>query len=228
MNRTTIETEFGPRLVNLQGSRGLRAAIKSSALVSSDDAPPNTIDFRSSNATLDRYQEIISVDGWKLDNYRKNPVVQNAHSYDSLSDTIGRSLITEVRADYLFQRIQFAVAENPIAQMAYGLYKGGYLSAVSVGFLPIRWDNGSPEAGYRRKYLEQELLEVSAVSIPANPSALALGIKSGAVSKSTLSEAAKLLQHLEKINPPTQASPRQGPSSLLTLLGEIRAQLRKS
>ncbi len=30
-------------------------------------------------------------------------------------------------------------------------------------------------------YLEQELLEVSAVSVPANPNALALALKSGAV-----------------------------------------------
>ena len=36
---------------------------------------------------------------------------------------------------------------------------------------------------FRRRFLEQELLEVSAVAIPANPDALALGLKSGAVSK---------------------------------------------
>src|SRR5439155_19641155 len=63
-----------------------------------DAAPPNTLDFRSSDQTLDRYQEIITVAGWRLDNYRKNPVVQNAHSYWSLADTIGKSLITEVRS----------------------------------------------------------------------------------------------------------------------------------
>src|SRR5205823_7934160 len=108
-----------------------------------DNAPPYTIDFRSSDATLDRYHEVIAVAGWKLDNYRKNPVVQNAHSYQSLADTIGKSLITEVRtpstaSPFLFQRIQFAVEENPMAKVAYGLYKGGFLNAVSVGFVPIR------------------------------------------------------------------------------------------
>src|SRR5205823_14614962 len=103
----------------------------------SDAAPPNTLDFRSSDQTLDRYQEIITVAGWKLDNYRKNPIVQNAHNYFSISDTIGKSLITEIRgtphlsasgtpdssglepAPHLFQRIQFAVNENPIAKIAY-------------------------------------------------------------------------------------------------------------
>src|SRR5205823_209045 len=161
----------------------------------SDAAPPNTLDFRSSDQTLDRYQEIITVAGWRLDNYRKNPVVQNAHSYWSLADTIGKSLITELRGDHLFQRVQFAVDENPIAKLAYGLYKGGFLRAVSVGFIPIRWENGSAEAGYRRKYLEQELLEVSAVSIPANPNALQLALKSGAIHKTDLQQLADLLTH---------------------------------
>src|SRR6266567_2062260 len=98
-----------------------------------DQAPPNTLDFRSSDQTLDRYQEVFAVAGWKLDNYRKNPVVQNAHNYWSLADTIGKSLITEVRGasdrsaqerglqsaampgPYLFQRVQFAVEENTMA-----------------------------------------------------------------------------------------------------------------
>ena len=47
---------------------------------SSDHAPPNTLDFRSSDATLDRYSEIIAVSGWKLDNYRKNPVFRQTQT----------------------------------------------------------------------------------------------------------------------------------------------------
>src|SRR6266404_2999373 len=177
-----------------------------------DNAPANTLDFRSSDQTLDRYQEVITVAGWKLDNYRKNPVVQNAHSYGSLADTIGKSLLTEIRdaaprshaspsdaptlhapTPYLFQRVQFAVEENPLAKVAYGLYKGGFLKAVSVGFIPLRWENGSAESGYRRKYLEQELLEVSAVSIPANPNALTLGLQAGAVEIGDVKELAQFL-----------------------------------
>src|SRR3954471_18401624 len=78
-----------------------------------EQAPPNTLDFRSSDQTLDRYQEVIMMAGWKLDNYRSNPVFQNAHRYWSLADTIGKALITEIRSSstsnpYLFQRVQFA------------------------------------------------------------------------------------------------------------------------
>src|ERR1043166_243833 len=184
--------------------RDLHPAVSIAA--AADHAPPNTLDFRSSDETLDRYQEIISVAGWKLENYRKNPVVQNAHCYGSLADTIGKSLITEVRSlppiggaaesggSYLFQPVQFAVDETPLARIAFGLYKGGFLNAVSVGFLPLRWQNGSQEAGYSRKYLEQELLEVSAVSIPANPNALTLALKAGAIEKSDLKEWQEVLE----------------------------------
>jgi hypothetical protein len=183
-----------------------------------------TLDFISSTATLDRYHEIIEPAGWRLDSYRRNPVFQNAHNYGDILFTLGKALITEIRtlpreapnslstpnsqpSTVLFQRIQFATDVNPIARIAYGLYKGAFLNAVSVGFVPIRWEDAAPsrscarqsaanDSPCRRKYLEQELLEVSAVAIPANPDALALGVKSGAVTKSDLVDTLDLLRCL--------------------------------
>jgi|ERR1043166_1343104 HK97 family phage prohead protease len=159
-----------------------------------ENAPAHTIDFRSSDATLDRYQEIITVAGWHLDTYRKNPVFQNAHCYGSLADTIGKSLITEIRGDHLYQRVQFAVEENPLARVAYNLYKGGFLNTVSVGFIPLRWEDGTQHTPFRRKYVEQELIEVSAVSIPANPNAVSLALRAGAIELTDLREAIDMLQ----------------------------------
>src|SRR5262249_44438445 len=124
------------------------------------------LDFIASDETLDRYHEIISASGWKLANYQRNPVFQNAHQYGDIIFTLGKALATEirvgVRGSHLFQRIQFATEANPMARIAYSLYKGKFLNAVSVGFVPVRWENGGEETSYRRKYLEQELLEVSA------------------------------------------------------------------
>jgi prohead serine protease len=162
------------------------------------------LDFIASDSTLDRYAEIIDPAGWQLDNYRRNPVFQNSHQYGDILFTLGKALITEVRDGKLFQRIQFATDVNPMARIAYGLYQAKYLNAVSVGFIPIRWETPTPSSlsssssssssNYRRKYLEQELLEVSAVGIPANPNALQLGLKSGAVAREDLCELAELLQ----------------------------------
>src|SRR5204863_7385003 len=62
------------------------------------------------------------------------------------------------------------------------------------GFLHSTLSHQPSTKQFRRKYLEQELLEVSAVAIPANPNPLALGLKSGAVEKSDLRDLADLIR----------------------------------
>jgi HK97 family phage prohead protease len=157
------------------------------------------LDFVVSDETLDRYNEVIVASGWKLDNYLRNPVFQNSHQYGDIIYTLGRALTTEVRtvADrkVLFQRVEFATDANPIAKIAYNLYKGKFLNAVSVGFIPMEWENGEAGQSWQRRYTEQELLEVSAVGIPANPNALALGLKAGAISKQQIKDLGELLRY---------------------------------
>ena len=221
----TSLSEFSDRLVNLNdGSSGLRAGMH---VEIRDDSSPSCLEFVSSDETLDRYNEVISAAGWKLDNYQRNPVFQNAHQYGDIIFTLGKALVTEIREvgravpsapsrQVLFQRTQFATDVNPMARIAYGLYRGKFLNAVSVGFVPIRWQDGSgslsaggegrgevesfsasassSSSPARRIFLEQELLEVSAVAIPANPNALALGLKSGAIAKSDLKDVLDLFR----------------------------------
>jgi len=196
-----------PDLIPLSdGRQGIRATVEVKTTVSEGDHP--TLEFVASSATLDRYREIIEPAGWRLENYRRNPVVLNSHNYGDIIYTLGKAVITEVRAGALYQKIEFATAVNPLARVAYGLYRGGFLNAVSVGFIPVRWENGAPESDFRRKYLEQELLEVSAVSIPANPDALQLAVKSGAVGKFDLEETLDLLSTISRA-----AAPHADPGS---------------
>jgi hypothetical protein len=127
----------------------------------------------SSDETLDQYQEIITQAGWNLETYKKNPVFQNAHQYGDVLFTLGKALVTEVRkaADkfFLFQRIQFAADVNPMARVAYGLYSGGFLKAVSAGFIPLRWETGDANASFRVKYLlPGSPDETSATRLPAD------------------------------------------------------------
>jgi HK97 family phage prohead protease len=194
MNSEPSTINFPPSTV----SNSVRTTLQTEIRVPSDYQPstsnnPHVLDFVASDESLDRYNEIISASGWKLDNYQRNPVFQNAHQYGDVIFTLGKALATEVRSGKLHQTIQFACDINPMAKIAYGLYKGKFLNAVSVGFMPLRWEDGGQEAGYTRKYLEQELLEVSAVGIPANPNALALGLKSGAIEKSDLRDLSDLI-----------------------------------
>jgi len=76
------------------------------------------------------------------------------------------------------QKVEFAdAATYPFADTIFNLYKGKFLRAVSVGFMPLEMPNritdleGNATGGY--EFTSQELLELSAVPIPANPEALA-------------------------------------------------------
>ena len=204
------------------------------------------LDFIASDETLDRCDEVIQAGGWRLDAYQRNPVFQNAHQYGDIIFTLGKALITEIRysptshsalpAPHLFQRVQFATEANPMARIAYALYKGKFLNAVSVGFIPIQWDGGEGEGrgsrvkGVRRRYLEQELLEVSAVGIPANPNALQLALKSGAIEKADLRDLLELLNTVLHSSISGQGAPgRQCDGErLLTLARDVWAVLKRS
>jgi HK97 family phage prohead protease len=194
---------------------------------------PSTLDFIVSDETLDRYNEVIVASGWKLDNYLRNPVFQNSHQYGDIIYTIGRALITDVRtvADrkVLFQRVEFATDANPIAKIAYNLYKGRFLNAVSVGFIPLQWENGEPGNLWQRRYTEQELLEVSAVGIPANPNALALAYKAGALSKQQIRDLAALLHYALRPRKPFEPQRRVTAKylRLLKLAASVRELLKR-
>src|SRR6266566_5506905 len=102
------------------GRPGLRGGIHVDVRDTSDPADPSdTLDFISSDETLDRYAEIIVASGWKLSSYARNPVFQNAHQYGDIIFTLGKALITEIRtrqpstinshpSTYLFLRVPFA------------------------------------------------------------------------------------------------------------------------
>ncbi len=204
-------------------------------------ASPAIIDFVSSDQTLDRFGEIVLASGWRLENYRKNPIVLNAHRQDDLLFTIGRALITEVRGNQLFQRIEFATEINPVARIAYELYRGGFLNAVSVGFLPLRWEDGEPGSGFYRKYLEQELVEVSVAPVPANPNALQHALRLQALQKEVLEESVAALEQLiardkfcSQTAEPGADTRARGPAlddahwGLTQLLNQTRALLRRA
>ena len=213
------------RCARLAGAPGGEAGVSSA------------LDFIASTATLDRYHEVIEPAGWRLESYRRNPVFQNAHNYGDILFTLGKALTTEVRTvgggDALCQRIQFATEVNPVARIAYGLYKGGFLNAVSVGFIPLRWEDGTHgrtgsngtdgTVAPRRRFLEQELLEVSAVAIPANPDALALGLKSGAIEKEDLQAGLDLFRTLLGA-----ASGERKPDRWMDLAREFRRVMQKA
>ncbi len=136
--------------------------------------------FVGSDETPDRDNDILEVAGWKLDDYLKNPVFMWAHRYDEPPIGKAVNVMTDMATKKLLFDVKFATAEEyPFADTIYRLYKGGYLNATSVGFRGIKYktrDDESvlekPEWQRGRRYMEQSLLELSAVPVPCNPNAL--------------------------------------------------------
>jgi uncharacterized protein len=128
--------------------------------------------FTISTAAVDRQYDSIAVDGWDFAAYRKNPVVLWAHDYTILP--VARSLNEFVEGASVRARAEFTPAGMAkFNDVVFDMYKAGFLSAVSVGFLPSQWNwSESKERPLGIDFQKQELLEFSCVPVPANPEAL--------------------------------------------------------
>lgn len=127
--------------------------------------------FVISSDAVDRHGDIVTASGWQLDEYRQNPVLLWAHDYTR--PVIGRAQAVWQEPGILLARLEFAPTD--FAQEVAALYRRGYQQGVSVGFKPLRYAERRHEstgALLGIHFLEQELLEVSAVPIPANRQAL--------------------------------------------------------
>lgn len=152
------------------------------------DDDERTVTAVISTSAVDREKEVLLPKGADYEQYLKNPVVLWAHDYRGMP--IARALWIKSGRKNITAKAQFAKTE--MADEIYELFKGGYLNAFSVGFLPA--EDGShpptpdevkknPEwAEAKRIYDKWELLEFSAVPVPANPEALATAVKSKDIS----------------------------------------------
>src|SRR5438445_956114 len=191
-----LKSEFGERLVHLNnGGLGIRGGLRVEIKSPQSDTPEPVLDFIASDESVDRYNEVIKLDGWDLANYKRNPVVVDSHDYSSVSKILGRSTEVAVSMGKLVNRVKFAT-DNPLGAMAYKLAKGGFIKSESVGFIPTEWTYGDESAGEPyRIFTKQELIEISLVAVPANPAAtMVLALKSGVLEKTDLQELARFLK----------------------------------
>jgi phage head maturation protease len=130
--------------------------------------------FIASDDVEDRQGECIAQDGWSLENFKANPVIQWAHSSQepaiAVADKIGfKEIDGKKKLVYspVFHR------KTPMSNYIADLVEAGVIKASSVGFKPLAWD---PETC---TYTKSELLEISFVNVPANQNALSLGMSKG-------------------------------------------------
>ena len=186
-------TEFGDRVVTLNtGAKGLMGGLRCAVKEVEGDAP--VLDFIASDETMDRYNEVVRVDGWQLENFRANPVVPDCHDYSSIARILGKATSIGVAEGKLVNRVEFCM-DNPLGVMGFKMARDGFLNSQSVGFIPLEWENGKGQEP-DRTYTKQELLEVSMVVVPANPGAtVGLALKSGSI---TAGDVRATIEHLRQ------------------------------
>lgn len=152
------------------GEIGLRHAFETT--LKAAEGAERAFDFTISTASVDRQGDTISLDGWKLDSFRKNPVVLWAHDYAMLP--VGRAENLRIADGGLMARAVFTgEGLSRFNDTVFEMLKTGFLSATSVGFIPLKWQwTEAPDRQYGIDFIEQELLEFSIVPVPANSEAL--------------------------------------------------------
>ena len=137
------------------------------------------ITFTISTASVDRMGDTIALAGWRLENFRKNPVVLWAH--DSSSLPVAKAPKLWIEGDKLKAEAEFTPPGMArFNDTVFEMYKQGFLSATSVGFQPLKYAfTDDPTRRFGIDFLEQELLEFSCVPVPANAEALIEGKSAG-------------------------------------------------
>jgi hypothetical protein len=133
------------------------------------DASSRVVRYTFSDESIGRDGHIVKADAWQTENFEKNPVFCWAHSDDE--PPIGRVFDLHTESRELRGSVKYA--ETPLADTIYALVRGKFLNATSCSWLPIDSD---PMGGYGagKIFTSVDLLEISQVSVPALPSALAI------------------------------------------------------
>jgi HK97 family phage major capsid protein/HK97 family phage prohead protease len=149
-------------------------------------APVTEMEFVLSDETVDRMGEIVSSDGWDIASFQKNPIALFSHDPRF---PIGKWHDLRVEGKALRGRLQLAPegTSERIDEIR-RLIDADILKAVSVGFRPTQSEPLDPENRglfAPQRYIKQELVECSLVSVPANPNALAV-VKALKISPATV------------------------------------------
>ena len=122
---------------------------------------------------VDRGKDIIELDAWDLENFKKNPVILFNHGMDpQLGGTpIGKAVEVYPTEEGLFIKAEISNVDDPVINRIRGLVKEKILRAFSVGF-----DSQGMEAdkkdGTVNRIKQAELFEVSIVGVPMNQDSL--------------------------------------------------------
>lgn len=183
---------------NKQGVQMENNKLYAAAYVKEINVEERTITAWASKGTLDRDTEIIRGKGWDTEDFQKHPVILVNHKRHEL--WVGKALWTKKSKEGLLFKAQFATTEA--AQEAFQLIKDTDMAAFSVGFEVLEFKDmtvseledfekellpkGIKSTDRVRVYTKVKLLEISMVSLPANPTALLLAAQEGRIKTKSL------------------------------------------
>lgn len=156
-----------------------------------DSAASRIREFIASTADVDRDGDTVAVEGWELEPFRKSGSFLWAHDYDVAP--IARALACYAQDGGLRLRVEFPdkdMGHNYGAGFGHAvmrMFDEKLLKGVSVGFIPKEWAFNEDRSGFAPvDFKRQELLEVSATPVPANPNALAVARAKGIDTKTVV------------------------------------------
>jgi len=136
-----------------------------------------TIDVIASTPDLDRDGEVIlpSAFARSIASFKANPVILAGHQHrlaNGESPVIGAAIPETIKINdrELSFTMRFAPTKN--GNEHWTLYSEKFQNSFSVGFIPLKWEDRMIEGKAVRHYTDVELLEVSAVPVPSNASAV--------------------------------------------------------
>jgi len=135
-------------------------------------AKGDSIEFIASDETKDRHGDVITLESWDLANFLKAPRMLIDH-WHSVENIVGKW--ADVRIDKATDNPGLkmkAVFHNitRLSREVSEMVKKGFLNTVSVGFIP-HMDVKTGADGEEIQVPRNELIEVSLVTVPANPNA---------------------------------------------------------
>ena len=154
--------------------------------VKAEELEERTVRFKISSEVVDRDGDILIAKGCNFENFKKNPQFLGFHNYHEYPLGIPKNWGIEGKAVYcdvyfptieeLSSEREYASEKAKLVDFTYHCYKTGMLNAVSVGFIPMDAVPNKETGGAIVN--EWELLEFSAVTVPANQDAIAQAVKS--------------------------------------------------
>lgn len=156
--------------------------------VKASDDGARTLTGLAAAWSLDQGGDIIrkgafarTLDHWRANKKGRPIPLKDLHRWQSVEDVIGRMTAAEETDDGLLATFEF-IPDDPKADAVYRRVKGGYVTGLSIGYIPKEWSflqkDGGAEWERTRVLTEVQLLEVSVVDDPMNDDARIDDVKS--------------------------------------------------